>query len=187
MRSLTHFAAPEAGEHDEGSAQPATGRGLRVVTKSATKSWRQCSHGGPGGGWSSCATSVASSTAARQQRAGRMVVTVAGQQMHGVIHRRSSPAPGDAAHRVARQCGQIWSGSGGFGVNTIGEPVVRFSGTNSAPHRPCTLRVTIEYVPQWVPRSDIERKYQPLTRATGSTRPSARRPHPLQASARTRR
>jgi hypothetical protein len=38
VRSLTHSAAPEAGEHDEGSAQPATGRGLRVVTKSATKS-----------------------------------------------------------------------------------------------------------------------------------------------------
>jgi hypothetical protein len=107
--------------------------------------------------------------------------------MHGVIHRRSSPAPGDAAHRVARQCGQIWSGSGGFGVGTIGEPVVRFSGTNSAPHRACTLRVVIEYVPQWVSRSDIERKYQPLTRATGSTRPAARRPHSLQASARTRR
>jgi hypothetical protein len=100
-----------------------------------------------------------------------MVVTVAGQQMHGVIHRRSSPAPGDADHRVARQCGQIWSGSGGFGVGTIGEPVVRFSGTNSAPHRACTLRVVIEYVLQWVSRSDIERKYQPLTRATGSTLP----------------
>ncbi|MEA2959321.1 MAG: hypothetical protein QOJ58_5113 [Alphaproteobacteria bacterium] len=69
VRSLTHSAAPEAGEHDEGSAQPATGRGLRVVTKSATKSWRQCSHGGPGGGWSSCATSVASSAPQRASSA----------------------------------------------------------------------------------------------------------------------